>query len=178
MFYMVVQWHFSGEMENFKTLYAEVIHNSVHHDFHLWCWKVKFRTFYSILRRICSILVHFCCPIFVSDQYLMQLLYVPIVAKWYFFCGIFYQMVLFLVAFFFRGIFSGGIFPDIRKITQSSGEPEKRAFYFKGVLCMCNVLMPYCFMTVYQPNTALTEWLYSILYFLILKLPSDYIYRG
>jgi len=43
-------------------------------------------------------------------------------------------------------------------------KPEKQAFYFTDVRWSCNVAMPYCLMTVYQPKTALTELLYSILY--------------
>ena len=43
------------------------------------------------------------------------------------------------------------------KITESTGEAEKRAFYFKDVWCSCNSSMPYCLMTVYQPMTALTD---------------------
>jgi len=42
------------------------------------------------------------------------------------------------------------------------GKPEKQAFCSKDARCSCNVSMPYCFMTVYQPMTAPTECSYHL----------------
>ena len=55
---------------------------------------------------------------------------------------------------------------SVRKFPRVQGKPEKRAFCSKDARCSCNVSMPYCFMTVYQPMTAPTEYSYPSLYFL------------
>ena len=53
----------------------------------------------------------------------------------------------------------------VERSLRVQGKPQKRDFYSKDVRCSCNVSMPYCFMIVYQPMTALTERSYPSLYF-------------
>jgi len=55
---------------------------------------------------------------------------------------------------------------SVGKFPRVQGKTEKRAFCSKDARCSCNVSMPYCFMTVYQPMTAPTECSYPSLYFL------------
>jgi len=45
---------------------------------------------------------------------------------------------------------------SVGKFPRVQGKPEKRAFCSKDDRCSCNVSMPYCFRTVYQPMTAPT----------------------
>ena len=65
--------------------------------------------------------------------------------------------------------------PEMQPNNNINNNNNKLAFYSKDARCSCKVSMPYCFMTVYQPMTALTKMFMTIFVFpLIFKLPWNY----